>query len=90
VRRCGAIYPNGTVELLPANPTTHRRLRGLGYTRFLIKLERASDSASFSAPVYASARPSLSQLMEVAALLWGVGAETIRVYDDDGVLLAAE
>jgi hypothetical protein len=90
VSRCGAIYPNGTVELLPANPATHRRLRGLGYTRFLVKVEREADRASFSAPVYAGSRPSLAQLIEIAAQLWGGGAESLRVFDDDGVLLEVE
>lgn len=88
--RCGAIYPNGTVELLPANPATHRRLRGLGYTRFLMKLEREADKASFSAPVYASLQPSRVQLREIAAQLWGLDAEPIRVFDDDGMLLEME
>jgi hypothetical protein len=90
VSRCGAIYPNGTIEILPANPATHRRLRGLGYSRFLVKVEREADRAAFSAPVYASSQPSLEQLTEVAARLWGSGAETIHVFDDDGVLLATE
>jgi hypothetical protein len=90
VNRYGAIYPNGAVELLPANPATHRRLRGLGYTRFVVKLEREADSASFSAPVYASAQPSRVELQEIATQLWGLGAETIRVFDDDGALLEME
>jgi hypothetical protein len=90
VSRCGAIYPNGTVEVLPANPSTHRRLRGLGYSRFLVKVEREADRASFSAPVYASSQPSFAQLTELAAKLWGLGAETIHVFDDDGTLLATE
>jgi hypothetical protein len=90
VSRCGAIYPNGTVELLPANPATHRRLRGLGYTRFLVKVEGEADRSSFSAPVYAGSQPSLAQLIEIAAQLWGLGAESIRVFDDDGVLLEVE
>jgi hypothetical protein len=90
VSRCGAIYPNGTIELLPANPATHRRLRGLGYTRFLVKVEREADHASFSAPVYAGARPSRAQVIEIAAKLWGLGAEVIRVFDDDGVLVETE
>jgi hypothetical protein len=90
VSRCGVIYPNGATELLPANPATHRRLRGLGYTRFLLKLEREVDHASFSAPVYASSQPSRAQLMDIAAQLWESSAEMIRVFDEDGELLEME
>jgi hypothetical protein len=90
VSRCGAVYPNGTVEILPANPATHRRLRGLGYSRFLVKVQREADRATFSAPVYASSQPSMERLTEVAARLWGFTVETIHVFDDDGVLLATE
>lgn len=85
--RCAAIYPTGSMELLPANPATHRRLRGLGYQRFLIKAEREADGASFSAPVYASARPTRAQLTDVAAQLWGLAGETIHAFDEDGELL---
>jgi hypothetical protein len=90
VNRCVAIYPTGTIASLPANPATHRRLRGLGYTRFLVKLEREGDSASFSTPVYAISQPSRVQLTDVAAQLWGLGAERIRVFDETGELLDAE
>jgi hypothetical protein len=90
VSQCGVIYPNGATELLPENPATHRRLRGLGYTRFLLKLERESDHASFSAPVYASSQPSRAQLMDIAAQLWETAAEMIRVFDENGELLEME
>jgi hypothetical protein len=84
------IYPNGTTELLPATPANHRRLRGIGYTRFVVKLEREADQGSSSAPVYATAQPSRRQLLDVAAQLWGPGAEMILVFDEDGELLEME
>jgi hypothetical protein len=90
VSRCVVIYPAGGAEVVPANPANHRRLRALGFSRFIVKLEREQGVPQDSAPIYARSQPSKHELADAAAQLWGIDSGFLSVFDENGELLASE
>ncbi len=87
MNRCVVIHRTGMSEVQDVQPVVHQKLRGLEYRRFVVELTRDVDGRVKTGAVYSQAAPSGWQVGDAAKKLWGRGSGSIRVFDDDGLLL---
>ncbi len=87
MNRCVVIHRTGASEVQDVQPVLHQKLRGLEYRRFVVEFTRDQDSRAVTGALYSQSVPSGWQVGDAAKKLWGRGAGSIRVFDDDGHLL---